>query len=831
MSKQTSTSEQTWSDRLARLFNSADASKAPVLPSVEPRPPRPIGDWEWKTPALAAGAAGAGMAAKRVYNDTMDIQRKMDAWLAQTGEVAALGHKNPTQGMRAVDNYVRGGQDVIRSRVLGMPIPHWMMQLSVPMRGMSGENGMKGPVAYVKHAIGKIMGDHNSQLPEANRKMHDHYHRFANDDEASLRRYIQTKFFDRSQISPIAREIVDNADLSVTQKLSQLRTTDPAAHQKFYQHLGDLPEILGGKAYGAGNIRGGLTDVYRTALLPKLWNTAQVAKFTGRLALPIAAIAGAAGLWQNSDQIAGMGKRAALSDRERGLGPQHALAAGVAVPLGISGANDIRRPLELGLSYGMMPDIGDGHKTPAKALESILQELKTQRGTPKFNITHAVRDNIGWVNPDLSKRRFDAMLDTGWGAMSPPGWAQGASPFARHARAGAPDVPIRVSTGGLVGVQTDLGDLGMPGNVGKYLRHSGHSLKDTIARALGFSDRFVSYDPNPEKLRASQQLLSKMKMEHMGGNGFPTMTTSALTTLKDLQGVSREQLIGEMAKDPNLLSGKNKQLLENLDGRRLLSITGSGRGDQVAYRALALQDLLESKGLADKYRIAAMLGSSADDNPLAHKVLAHPEIASFGRMPQRYYVGLPGKSNFHVASSGTSALMEALGTDAHLIFHPRQSAVKERELQALGRFAYNNPQKGDWGLRDVVPHSEFKNPDKIEELMHRIQRVDLDTWNKGNKEYAFRMPGVSAADHPDDILKLLQDATLTGDSAAAARMSRAKFMTDATERARGATKGFLQNFLKERRLFANLKGAGKLTGAAGLLGLASLPFVTKRQEN
>jgi hypothetical protein len=799
-----------------------------VLPSVAPRPADPAGDWRWGVPALAAGAAGTGLAANKVYADSMEIQRKMDAWLQQTGAIAASGQRNPVQGMRAVENYVRGGQDVIQSRILGMPIPHWLMQASVPLRGMGGENGMQGPSAYVKSMMGKLLGDKNAQLPQANRVMHDHYSQFAKGDPADLRRYMQTKFLDRKSLSPIALDIVDDGALSVTEKLRKLRAHDPGAHKAFYEHLSDLPEILGGKAYGPGNIRGGLTDVYRTSLLPKLFGTMRTAKATGRLAVPVAALAGAAGLWQNRDKLSEMGKQAASSDSD--FGPLHALAAGGAMPLALSGIGDIRRPLEVGLSYGTMPDIGDGHKTPAKSLEAMLSELRMRQGTPRFNVTHAVRDNIGWVNPELNKKRFDAMIDTGWGAVNPPGWGQGASPYARHARAGAPDVPIRVSTGGLIGVQTDLGDLGMPGNAGHLSRHTGTGVKDSIARALGFSDRFVSYDPNPEKLRASQPLLSKMKLEHMGRNGFPTMTPSALKTLKDLQGTSREQLIAEMLDAPGVVNGKNRQLLGNLDGRQLYAITGSGRGDQVAYKALQMQKHFERLGLADKYRVVAMLGNSAEDNPLAQKVMAHPDIAAFGRMPQRYYIGLPGKSNFHNASSGTSAMMEALGTDAHLIFHPRQAEVKQRELRALGRSKFNDPGKNDWGLRDVKPHSGYKNPEKIEELMHRIQRVDLDTWNKGNKEYAFRMPGVSAANHPNEIMDILRNPALMGDEANGVRAARAKFLTDATEQSRGATKDFLHNFLRERRTFANLKGAGKLTGAAGLLSLAGLPFMTKRTE-
>lgn len=552
------------------------------------------------------------------------------------------------------------------------------------------------------------------------------------------------------------------------------------------------------------------------------------AKATTRAAVPLAALAGAIGLWQNKDKVSELGKQAA-TDNSSDFTPMHALAAGAAAPLGMSGIRDIKSPLEVGLSYGNMADIGDGHKTPAKAIEAMLSELRMRQGTPKFNISHAIRDNIGWVDPALNKKKFDAMIDTGWGAVNPPGWGHGASPYARHARAGASDVPLRISTGGLVGVQTDLGELGMPGNAGRLARHSGSSVKDTIARALGFSDRFVSYDPNPEALRAENSVLSKMKLEHMGRNGFPTMTPTAIQTLKDLQGVTREQLVAEMLAKPDLVSGNNRRLLENLDGRQILAITGSGRGDQVAYKALKQQAMLERLGIADKYRVVAMLGNSAADNPLAHKAIAHPEIASFGRMPQRYYIGLPGKSDFHTASSGTSALMEALGTDSHLIFHPRQSAVKQRELRALGRSKFNNPAKNDWGLRDVRPHSGYKNPSKIEDLMHRIQRVDLDTWNKGNKEYAFRMPGVSAADHPSEIMKILRNPELATPEAAGVRAARAKFMTDATERSRAATKDFLHKFLRERSSFAKLKGAGKIGGAMGLLGLAGLPFMTKRE--
>ena len=379
-----------------------------------------------------------------------------------------------------------------------------------------------------------------------------------------------------------------------------------------------------------------------------------------------------------------------------------------------------------------------------------------------------------------------------------------------------------------MGIQTDLGTTGIPGGTSGW-RTGSQGLKGMLGRLLGFPDSFVSYDPDVQKLRSSGPF-GAVKMLHTGPHGFPTMTPEALDSLKQIRQTPRNDLISELLQTQEMPAHVRQQL-GNLGGLRLLAITGSGRGDQVASRALDLHQKLQAAGLGDKWKIMAMLGDSAKTNPLAQQVQAHPDILGFGKLPQKFYIGLPGLSDFHDASSGTSALMEALGTPAHLNFHPDQNALKGEELRALGNFGHVDPAKGDWRLKDIVPHpSVWGGNSDAAKHMEGIQNVNLDEWNKGNKAFAWRFPGVSNAQSSDDIVKLLQGEQTFSPAATALRAARADHMISAHGAAREALQGHLLDWLRERRQFLNLKGVGKLTGAAGLASAALAPLLMRRAQ-
>jgi hypothetical protein len=270
-----------------------------------------------------------------------------------------------------------------------------------------------------------------------------------------------------------------------------------------------------------------------------------------------------------------------------------------------------------------------------------------------------------------------------------------------------------------------------------------------------------------------------------------------------------------------------RKLLENIGGKRVLAITGSGRGDNVAYRALRAQQELVARGMSDKWQVVAALGDSAKYNPLAQQAVNNPDILTFDKLPQRYYIGLPGKADVHLASSGTSALMESLGTDSLLAFHKNQNAVKGRELAALGNFDHNNPQDGDFSLKNVKPHTKvWGDMPNAERVMHDIQNVDLDEWNKHNKEFAFKMPGVMSAENTNELMDMLGNESLFSPAAAAQRAARANYMVGAHSKARNNLTNILENFLKQRRSFKNLQGTAKLTGAAGLVGAGLAPLLS-----
>lgn len=780
----------------------------------------------------AVGAGGVAYAGHRAADDIDKVNAKLSTWADTTGAAAGAYKGDLDSASRVISAYADGGRDVIKSKVLGLPIPYAVAQLTPMIRGTQ-EASLAGPGDYLRTALAKLTGDMSATLPRSNSDLHEHYRKFFSTARPSwIRGYMET-FGYNGTTNELGRKIISDPTLSMVSRLDKLNKVDPAAADGLRAHMPALVKRLGGSAFG-GVVHGGLADLYRSRFTPFNQSLSRAARATGRVALPVAAAATLASLWNNRGRIT---KQATEDSNNLGFASVIPTALGGA--LAASGVNDLRSPLDVGVSYGTMPRIGAGHKTPANSIIELLSEISTKGGVPAFNLHRAERNDAGWVDPRVTSRAYDGMIDTGLGAYVSRGVGQNYSPFVENAfgdnpaggREASPHSAPRVRHGGLMSIQTDLGTLGMPGNSAASVRHAGGvigNIKDRALRVLtGTADSFVSYDPKPELLQ-SNPLMRRMSFKHTGDHGFPTLTPTALTTLKSLRGVSRDTLIGEMLADKSLaLPPDTRKLLENIGGKRVLAITGSGRGDNVAYRALRAQQELAARGLTDKWQVVAALGDSAAYNPLARQAAVNPNILTFDKLPQRYYIGLPGKADVHLASSGTSALMESLGTDSLLAFHKNQNAVKGRELAALGSFEHNNPQGGDFSLKNIKPHAKvWGDMPNAESVMHGIQNVDLDNWNKHNKEFAFNMPGVRSAENTKELVDMLGDESLFSSTAVAERTARADYMVNAHTKSRDNLSNILQSFLKKRRSFKNFKGTSKLVGAAGLLGAGVAPLLS-----
>jgi len=248
------------------------------------------------------------------------------------------------------------------------------------------------------------------------------------------------------------------------------------------------------------------------------------------------------------------------------------------------------------------------------------------------------------------------------------------------------------------------------------------------------------------------------------------------------------------------ISPKNSMLFKNIGNKRIVTIVGSGRGDQVAYRALKLRTALKKIGRLDDVQIVAvMAGGTSPLGGLVHKL---PDIIGFDRLPRDAYIATQRISDTIIGSSGTSSLFESLGLPSKLILHPAQNALRDLEFKLISK-------------PGTIPNMLWKDfPGDSKKALERMTHVDLDWWNKGNKILASKYKGVSMAQTPEEWIKVIFDD----------KVSEKDLVIRSRQLLRNMSKG--AGKLRKThlpRLIRNAKRMKTLRGA-GLLGLASLPI-------
>lgn len=515
--------------------------------------------------------------------------------------------------------------------------------------------------------------------------------------------------------------------------------------------------------------------------------------------------------------------RSADRRREALLLPTLGAAAGA--PVSAAGAYELLRPLSVGVTYGAIPEFGAGHLSPGQAVHSQLQELLRQSGT-RANLDELIgegkdphsavvrlrrlsgKKSLDTVlTPALARKllpaNYDVMVDTGLGALT----SAGIFPeYSKQLRKSFDRLP-GVSRGGHVMLTPDPGIAGVPllsysAGGGKELgRHSQLSklLPDTL---LSFGPRLLSNTSAPT---VKERNLS------LEAHPFLRPTESRLPgsreeLLRRLIGVSERQL-AETKLSPALLGSYRRNIARlqeaHTQGKRIISVVGSGRGDAVAIRAMKLIKEMTPKERANTTIVAA-LGKSDAYSPLAKLIRRLPGVVAFGALPNELYRGLQGFSDLTLGSTGASSLFESLQLPSPVVF-PGSGSKQIREELELAR-----------SLAARRPNSQFarRYAQMREQLLGQFSQAaqHLDEWNVGSRELAQNIGaqrGVLLSDDPRQALQLMQ----TGREGAAARAT-ASVAEHGSARARGAAA--LTEIVRRAKL-------QKLLGGSALAALGILP--------
>lgn len=302
-------------------------------------------------------------------------------------------------------------------------------------------------------------------------------------------------------------------------------------------------------------------------------------------------------------------------------------------------------------------------------------------------------------------------------------------------------------------------------------------------------------------------------------NYHPALTESVLNTARGelKQPSDRMQIFGELSQ--KLRGSGDEQSAAALEqamtsGKKIITISGSSRGDLVASRAAELQELLNQKGLHGKFQVVAML-ANAKGNPEdpSHKLLAaHPNVIQVGNTGKLYgpengsgsMYRILNASDYHWGSTGASAQAEAGMMSTPTGFVTDYTQGKKRMFD---RFKQHGvvPTEAESGL---------------------LSGIDLDRWNKATIQHIRdnlhgKGQGLDAVNTAEDMFPHLQ-RIMQGDNYRFAERAGTNF-EHAVKNKRAIADAIVEEARRLRRTTAGkmtrrFVGAG-LLAAGGVAGL------------
>jgi len=196
--------------------------------------------------------------------------------------------------------------------------------------------------------------------------------------------------------------------------------------------------------------------------------------------------------------------------------------------------------------------------------------------------------------------------------------------------------------------------------------------------------------------------------------------------------------------------GASRLLTAVQSGKKIVTVSGSSRGDLVAHRAAELQRVLKTSGLNDRFQVVAAL-ANAHNHPqdLSHHLLDEfPEVVRVGHT--KNYPGvsmndLVHASDFHWGSTGASAHAESMLSATPTAYVTRFNDSPEGE-GTFDRQLRTMESKG-------IDTSYFKNM--------RTQGYNLDKWNRGvmdhiKRNLAGKELGAESANNAQDLMPFLK---------------------------------------------------------------------------
>jgi hypothetical protein len=242
-------------------------------------------------------------------------------------------------------------------------------------------------------------------------------------------------------------------------------------------------------------------------------------------------------------------------------------------------------------------------------------------------------------------------------------------------------------------------------------------------------------------------------------------------------------------------------------GKKIVTVSGSSRGDLVAFRAAELQNTLRQHGLTDHIQVVAALGNAKGHQLDKSEALLndYPEVVRVGHTNR--YPGVAMSDLIHAADGhwnglGASSFAESLLSPTHTFYVTRyktSDGVFHKQIAAMRQKGLDTRY-----LTDAAYEPDRWNEGAIE-MLHRDMHgkgIGADVAN-GTEELLPFLHRLAAGDVPryaGRASKMLKDTEYARKSLADAIINKATFLRASAENSRNI----------------------RLVGAAGLLGAGGI---------
>lgn len=269
-------------------------------------------------------------------------------------------------------------------------------------------------------------------------------------------------------------------------------------------------------------------------------------------------------------------------------------------------------------------------------------------------------------------------------------------------------------------------------------------------------------------------------------------------------GVNREETlhklieVAEKGGDQRTADVLKKTLAE---GKKIYTISGATRGDQVASRTVELLDALKKNKMHDNAVILSLLGENKG-TPIESLLNNLEGVASMPKLPRDLFINAQNIGHAHWGSPGASSQAENMMSPIPTATTVKTGPERMREI-------------------DMLRQSGVTDEKLIDKLMH----VDMDNWSPGNKRWleqrSKHKSGVGAINTADDFVDFIKKTeglpkeqliARARDYMAESREMKARMADAIVNRARLAKK-----MSQKGATIANMLGGAGLLGGGALL--------------